>query len=107
MKLDINVQELQVLLAPGQKAQESVIVLEKEVTRLNAELDHLRAQGPGGSSANADLVNVLTNVCRAIAKGNKISAIKVVREVTHLGLKEAKDIVEGTYNGPGVHIVVA
>lgn len=29
------------------------------------------------------------------ARGNKINAIKIVREVTGLGLKEAKDIVEG------------
>ena len=27
--------------------------------------------------------------------GNKINVIKVVREVTSLGLKEAKDLVEG------------
>jgi large subunit ribosomal protein L7/L12 len=29
------------------------------------------------------------------AGGNKINTIKVVREVTSLGLKEAKDLVEG------------
>jgi large subunit ribosomal protein L7/L12 len=29
------------------------------------------------------------------AGGNKISVIKVVREITGLGLKEAKDLVEG------------
>jgi large subunit ribosomal protein L7/L12 len=27
--------------------------------------------------------------------GNKINVIKVVREITSLGLKEAKDLVEG------------
>ena len=30
----------------------------------------------------------------ALLKGNKIEAIKVVREVQHVDLKEAKDIVE-------------
>lgn len=30
-------------------------------------------------------------------KGNKIEAIKIIREVYGVGLKEAKDIVEGTY----------
>ena len=35
------------------------------------------------------------NVILADAGANKINAIKVVREVTGLGLKEAKDLVEG------------
>ena len=34
-------------------------------------------------------------VILASAGGNKIAAIKAVREVTELGLKEAKDLVEG------------
>jgi large subunit ribosomal protein L7/L12 len=35
------------------------------------------------------------NVNLKEAGGNKISVIKVVREITGLGLKEAKDLVEG------------
>ena len=35
------------------------------------------------------------NVTLAEAGGDKIKVIKVVREVTSLGLKEAKDLVEG------------
>jgi ribosomal protein L7/L12 len=110
MKIDINIQELQVLLAPGQKAQENVIVLEKEVTRLQAEVDKLKAQittmtyssSEGGERERDRLVDTLVHVCHYVSNGSKISAIKLVRERTGLGLKEAKDIVEGTYNGPGV-----
>ena len=32
---------------------------------------------------------------RSIVKGKKIQVIKVVRELTGLGLKEAKDLVDG------------
>jgi hypothetical protein len=32
-------------------------------------------------------------------QGNKIDSIKAVRELTGMGLKDSKDIVEGTYNG--------
>ncbi len=35
------------------------------------------------------------NVDLKEAGGNKIAVIKVVREITGLGLKEAKDLVEG------------
>jgi large subunit ribosomal protein L7/L12 len=36
-----------------------------------------------------------SNPCRAAAGANKIAVIKAVREITGLGLKEAKDLVEG------------
>ena len=53
------------------------------------------AQAAGGAAAPAaeektEFAVVLTEV-----GGNKINVIKVVREVTSLGLKEAKDLVEG------------
>jgi large subunit ribosomal protein L7/L12 len=35
------------------------------------------------------------NVILTAVGGNKIGVIKVVREITSLGLKEAKDLVEG------------
>ena len=35
------------------------------------------------------------DIARIVAKGNKIEAIKVAREKYGLGLKEAKDYVEG------------
>ena len=54
------------------------------------------AGGAGGGAAAApaeektEFAVVLTNV-----GSNKINTIKVVREVTSLGLKEAKDLVDG------------
>jgi len=54
------------------------------------------AAGAGGGAAAApaeektEFTVVLTNV-----GSNKINTIKVVREVTSLGLKEAKDLVDG------------
>jgi len=54
--------------------------------------------GGGGAAAGAapaeektEFAVVLTDV-----GGNKINVIKAVREVTSLGLKEAKDLVDGT-----------
>ena len=50
------------------------------------------AAGGGAAAAEekTDFTVVLTDV-----GGNKINVIKAVREVTSLGLKEAKDLVEG------------
>jgi large subunit ribosomal protein L7/L12 len=53
------------------------------------------AGGAGGGAAapveeKTEFTATLTEV-----GGNKINVIKVVREVTSLGLKEAKDLVEG------------
>ena len=58
----------------------------------------LRRPGGGGGGAAAaapaeektEFTVVLTEV-----GGNKINVIKAVREVTSLGLKEAKDLVDG------------
>ncbi|MCL2449246.1 MAG: 50S ribosomal protein L7/L12 [Polyangiaceae bacterium] len=51
----------------------------------------------GGAAAAAAPVEEKTefNVDLKEAGGNKIAVIKVVREITGLGLKEAKDLVEG------------
>ena len=51
----------------------------------------------GGAAAGAAPVEEKTefNVELKEAGGNKIAVIKVVREITGLGLKEAKDLVEG------------
>ena len=57
----------------------------------------MAAAGGGGAGAEAapaktEFTVVLDGV---VAADNKISIIKVVREITGLGLKEAKDLVEG------------
>lgn len=48
-----------------------------------------------GGAAEAAVEKTNFNVHLASAGGQKISVIKVVREITGLGLKEAKDLVDG------------
>jgi large subunit ribosomal protein L7/L12 len=52
------------------------------------------AAGPAASAAPVEEQTEFTVVLTAVG-ANKINVIKVVREVTSLGLKEAKDLVEG------------
>ena len=52
------------------------------------------AAGGGGAAAPVEEKTEFNVVLTAVG-GNKIGVIKVVREVTSLGLKEAKDLVEG------------
>jgi large subunit ribosomal protein L7/L12 len=53
--------------------------------------------GGGGAAAPAAAVEEKTEFTVVLADGgaNKINVIKAVREITALGLKEAKDLVEG------------
>jgi large subunit ribosomal protein L7/L12 len=51
------------------------------------------ASGGGEATAAAEEKTEFDVILQAIG-GNKINVIKVVREVTALGLKEAKDLVE-------------
>lgn len=55
------------------------------------------APGGGGAAAAAAPVEEKTefSVILTAAGANKINVIKAVREVTSLGLKEAKDLVDG------------
>jgi large subunit ribosomal protein L7/L12 len=52
------------------------------------------AADAGGGAAKAEEKTEFTVVLKN-GGGNKIGAIKVVREITGLGLKDAKDLVEG------------
>ena len=52
------------------------------------------AAGGGAAAAPAEEQTEFT-VVLASAGSNKINVIKVVREITGLGLKEAKDLVDG------------
>ena len=52
------------------------------------------APGAGGAGAAAEEKTDFT-VVLAEAGANKVSVIKAVREITGLGLKEAKDLVDG------------
>src|SRR6059036_3484123 len=50
--------------------------------------------GGGGAAAAAEEKTEFTVVLTAVGD-NKVNVIKAVREVTSLGLKEAKDLVDG------------
>ena len=53
------------------------------------------AGGAGGAAAPAAEEKTEFNVVLLEAGANKVSVIKAVRELTGLGLKEAKDLVDG------------
>ena len=52
------------------------------------------AAGPAAAAVVAEVQTEFTVVLEAVGE-KKINVIKAVREVTSLGLKEAKDLVEG------------
>ena len=83
----------------------SVLELSQLVKTLEAELGVSAAAAmpvfagampgaAGGGAAAAVEEKTEFNVVLTEVGGNKINVIKVVREVTSLGLKEAKDLVE-------------
>jgi len=57
----------------------------------------MAAPAAGGAAAGAAAAEEKTefNVVLTDAGANKVSVIKAVREITGLGLKEAKDLVDG------------
>jgi large subunit ribosomal protein L7/L12 len=72
--------------------------LEKELGVSAAAAMPMVMPGGGGAAAGAGAaVEEKTEFTATLTEvgGNKINVIKVVREVTSLGLKEAKDLVEG------------
>jgi large subunit ribosomal protein L7/L12 len=80
----------------------SVLELSQLVKTLESELGVSAASAmpmamPMGGAAAAAPVEEKTEFDVVLTEigGNKINVIKVVREVTSLGLKEAKDLVEG------------
>jgi len=76
---------------------ELVKALEEEFG-VSAAMPMAVAAGPsgaaGGAAAAAEEQTDFTVILKEIGE-NKIAVIKAVREVTTLGLKEAKDLVEG------------
>ena len=53
------------------------------------------AAGPAAAAAAVEEKTEFTVVLASIDAAKKVNVIKVVREITGLGLKEAKDLVEG------------
>jgi large subunit ribosomal protein L7/L12 len=79
----------------------SVLELSQLVKTLESELGvsaaaavAVAAPAAGGGAAAPAEEKTEFNVILTDIGGNKINTIKVVREVTSLGLKEAKDLVE-------------
>ncbi|MCC6245554.1 MAG: 50S ribosomal protein L7/L12 [Gemmatimonadaceae bacterium] len=72
-------------------------LIEEFKTKFNVTIAAVAAGGGGGAAAPAAAVEEQTEFTVVLkeAGGKKIQVIKVVREITGLGLKEAKDLVDG------------
>jgi large subunit ribosomal protein L7/L12 len=79
------------------EASQLVKLLEEKLGVSAAAAAPVMAAGGGGAAAAAPVVEEKTefSVILTAAGPNKINVIKAVREVTSLGLKEAKDLVDG------------
>jgi large subunit ribosomal protein L7/L12 len=79
------------------EAAQLVKVLEEKLGVSAAAASVAVAPGGGGGAAAAPAAEEKTefNVILVAPGSNKINVIKAVREVTSLGLKEAKDLVDG------------
>jgi large subunit ribosomal protein L7/L12 len=75
-------------------AQLSKLLEEKWGVSAAAPVAVAAAAGAGAAAAPAEVKDEF-NVILAAAGDKKINVIKAVREITGLGLKEAKDLVEG------------
>jgi large subunit ribosomal protein L7/L12 len=79
------------------EASQLVKLLEEKLGVSAAAAAPVMAAGGGGAAAAAPAVEEKTEftVVLTAVGANKINVIKAVREVTSLGLKEAKDLVDG------------
>src|SRR6204780_4768752 len=79
------------------EASQPVKLLEEKlgVSAAAATVAAAPAGGGGAAAAHAAEEKTEFNVILTAAGANKINVIKAVREVTNLGLKEAKDLVDG------------
>src|SRR5690348_6589332 len=79
------------------EASQLVKMLEEKLGVSAAAAGPVMVAAGGGGAAAAPAAEEKTefNVILTAAGANKINVIKVVREVTSLGLKEAKDLVDG------------
>ena len=79
------------------EASQLVKMLEEKLGVSAAAAAPVMMAGGGGAAAAAPAVEEKTEFTVVLtgAGANKINVIKAVREVTSLGLKEAKDLVDG------------
>jgi large subunit ribosomal protein L7/L12 len=80
---------------PIMEVVELVKMLEEEWGVSAAAPVAVAAAGAGGEAAEAAVEKTEFDVVMTSFGGNKVSVIKAVRTITGLGLKEAKDTVEG------------
>src|SRR3982750_2750239 len=75
----------------------SLVKMLEEKLGVSAAAATVAVAAPGGGGAAAGVAEEKTEftVVLKAAGANKINVIKAVREVTSLGLKEAKDLVDG------------
>ena len=80
------------------EASQLVKLLEEKLGVSAAAAAPVMVAGGGAAAAAAPAAEEKTEftVVLTAAGANKINVIKAVREVTSLGLKEAKDLVDGT-----------
>ena len=98
--------DVRVLLASGQKIQAIKLVRELTGIGLKEAKDYVESLPPASLELDVGSVNVEASsaspatqeieaeVGALLASGNKIAAIKRVRELTGMGLKAAKDFVD-------------
>jgi large subunit ribosomal protein L7/L12 len=93
---DINAIAEQIQVLTLLEASQLVKLLEEKLGVSAAAAAPMMAAG-GGAAAAAPVVEEKTEftVVLTVVGANKINVIKAVREVTSLGLKEAKDLVDG------------
>ena len=79
------------------EASQLVKMLEEKLGVSAAAAAPVMVAGGGGAAAAAPAAEEKTefSVVLTVVGANKINVIKAVREVTSLGLKEAKDLVDG------------
>ena len=95
---DINAIAEQIQSLTLLEASQLVKLLEEKLgVSAAAAAPVMMAGGGGGAAAAAPAAEEKTEftVILTAAGANKINVIKAVREVTSLGLKEAKDLVDG------------
>jgi large subunit ribosomal protein L7/L12 len=96
--LEMAVSKEDILEAISQMSVMDVVELIKSMEDkfgVSAAAVAVAAPAAGGGAVAAEEEKTEFNVILASIGDNKINVIKVVREITGLGLKEAKDLVEG------------
>ncbi len=78
----------------GMTVIELVDLIDAFKTKFNVTISAVSAGGPAAAAAPAAEEQTEFNVMLMNAGPKKIQVIKVVRELTGLGLKEAKDLVD-------------